>query len=116
MVIPHWLEVRVFHSVFGSDSLTMVIAEHLAQQVEGLLADETSVLRVHELRPGLAGERLLGQKVRVVRVKRQPVLFEVGIELLSTKHFCDLDQLVIVVAALEEWLALKDHTCEHTAE
>ena len=106
----------MLHGVLGCDPLSMIVAEHLAQKVESLLTYKARVLRVDELGPGFARERVLRQEVFVVRVKCQSVLVQVGVELLSAEDFGDLYELVVVIAALEEWLSLEDHSGEHAAE
>ena len=108
------LEVGVLHGVLGGDALGVVVAEHLGQHVEGLLADEVLVLAVHELVPRLL--RVLPQDVVVVGVQGHVVLVDVGKQLICAEHLGDLDQLVIVILALEEGLLLEDHACEHAAQ
>ena len=51
-----------------------------------------------------------------MRVEDQAVLVKVGVELLSSEHLRDLDELVIVVTSLEERLTLEDHTGKHAAQ
>ena len=116
MVVAHWLEVDVQHGVLGRDSLGVVVPEHLAQKVESLIRNQLIVLGVDKFGPGLAWDVVVWQQIFVVGIECQPVLVEVGVELLSAEDFGDLDKLVVVVTALEEGLALEDHTSEHAAE
>lgn len=104
------------HGVFGRDALRVVVPEHLTEQVEGLVAHQMSVLLIDKLGPGLARDGVLGQQVLVVRVERQAVLVKVSVKFFSAEHFGNLDELVVVVATLEEGLPLEDHTGEHAAE
>lgn len=92
----------------------MVVTQHLAKQVDGLLSDQLVVSRGDELVPGLAW--VVAQDVVVVRVQLHVVLLNIGEQLVSTKHLRDLHQLVVVVLALEEGLLLEDHTGEHAAQ
>lgn len=110
----HRLEVRVLHGVARSNTLSVVVAQHLVQQVKSFFRDQLLVLRVDELLPGLA--RLLAQEVIVVAVQSHVILFNVSKELICAKHLGDLHELIIVVLALEEWLLLEDHACEHAAQ
>ena len=58
---------------------------------------------------------MLTEDVVIVRIKSYIVLVNVGIELISSQNFSDLHKLIVVILALEEWLFLEDHTCEHAA-
>jgi hypothetical protein len=44
------------------------------------------------------------------------ILLQVSIEVFSAKNPCDLDELVIVVLTLEEWLSVEEHSSEHASE
>lgn len=114
LAFTNWLEVGVFHSVLGSDSLGMVVAKHIIQQVEGFFSHEGFVLVVHKLVPRLLG--VLAEDVVIMGVEGDIVLFHVAIQIVSAKHFCDLDELVVVVFALEKGLFLKDHASKHAAK
>ena len=116
MVVSHSLKVNVVHGILGGHTLSVVVSQHLAQKVKSLVTHQLVVLRVNELGPGLARDRLLRQNVFVVGIERQSVLIEVGIELLSSKNLGNLHELVVVVTSLEEGLALEDHTCKHAAK
>ena len=58
MVVTYCLKVAVLHGIFWCDSLSMVISQHLAQQVKGLVRDELVILIVNKFGPGLAGNGL----------------------------------------------------------
>ena len=113
MIVANRLEVGVLHGILGCHTFSMVIPEHLAQQVERLVRHKLIVLRVDEFAPWFVRDRVLWQNVLIVRVKRQSVLVQVLVEFLSAQDFCNLDELVIVVATLEEGLSLEDHAGEH---
>ena len=97
MVVSNWLEVGVKHGIFGSNSLSMVIPEHLAEQVERLVRHQLVVLRVDKFGPRLTRDRVTWQQFFVVRVEGQSVLVQVGEEFLSAENFRDLDQLIVVL-------------------
>ena len=54
MVIFDWLKVWVFHSVSWCHSLSVVILEHLGEQVDCILGDKLVVLRRDKFGPWLA--------------------------------------------------------------
>ena len=116
MVVTHRLEVGMQHGVLWRDSLSVVIPQHLAEQVESLIRHQLVVLRIDEFGPWLALDGVVRQQVLVVRVQTQAVLVQVGVQLLRSQHFCDFDKLVVVVASLEEWFSLEDHASKHAAE
>lgn len=116
MVVPHGLEVLVVHRVLRCDSLRVVVHQHHAQQVEGLFADKLIVLRVNKFGPWLARDRVLGQQVVIDLVELQVVLVQVCVEFFCAEHFGNLDELIVIVATLEEWFALEDHASEHAAK
>ena len=59
---------------------------------------------------------MLSKDVIVVAVKLDIILLNIGEEFISSKHLCNLNQLVIVVFSLEERLLLKNHACKHTSQ
>jgi hypothetical protein len=114
MVVSDGFEVRVLHCVFRGHSLGVVVLQHFAQQVNGFVGDELVVLRGNELGPWLLG--VVAEDVVIVRVELHVVLLYIGEELISSQHFGNLYELVIVVFALEEWLLLKYHSSKHAAQ
>jgi hypothetical protein len=56
------------------------------------------------------------EDVVVVAVERDIVLFDVGKQVIGSQHLRDLDQLVVVVLALEEGFLLENHACKHAAQ
>ena len=92
----------------------MVVSEHIIKKVKGFFIDELLVLVVDELVPRLLW--MLAKDVIVVVVKGHVVLLDICIEVICAENFCDLDQLIVVVLALEEWLLLEDHSCKHAAK
>lgn len=59
---------------------------------------------------------MLAENVVVVTIQSHVVLLYVRVEVFSSQNFRDLDELVVVVFSLEEWLLLKDHTGEHATQ
>lgn len=116
MVVANGLKVGVIHGVFGRNSFGMVVSKHLAQKVQSFIRNKLVVLGVNEFSPRLAWDRLAGQKIFVMRVQGQSVFVQVCVQLFGSKHFGDLYKLVIVVTALEERLALENHSRKHAAE
>lgn len=114
VVVLHWSEIWVVHCITGSHSLSMVISEHLTQQVKGFFRNELIVLGVNELLPCFAW--LLPDDVVVVAVKGHVVLLYVREEFVCAQNLCDLDQLIVVVFSLEEGFLLEDHSCEHASK
>ncbi len=51
-----------------------------------------------------------------MRVECQPVFIQVGVQILSAKDLGNLDELVVVILALEERLFLENHTRKHAAQ
>ena len=115
MVVTNCLKVAVLHGIFWCDSLSMVIPQHLAQQVEGLVRDKLVILLVNELGPRFAGNGLRWKDVFVVVVEREAVLVKISVKLFGAEYLCNLDKLVVVIRTLEERLALEDHASEHAA-
>jgi hypothetical protein len=51
-----------------------------------------------------------------VRVQGQSVLVKVRVQLLGSEHLGDLNELVVVIAALKEGLSFENHASKHAAE
>ena len=116
LVVTHSCEVNVVHSVLGRDALGMIVSEHLAEEVKSLVGNQLVVLRVNEFGPRLARDGVLGQKIFIVRVKGKSILVQVGVEFFGSEDLGNLDELIVVIATLEERLSLEDHAGEHAAE
>lgn len=114
MVVSNGFKVRVIHRIFRGHSLGVVVLQHFAQQVNGFVGDKLVVLRGDELGPWLLG--VGAEDVVVVWVELHVVLLYIGEELLSSQHFRNLYELVVVVFALEERFLLKYHSSKHTAQ
>ena len=102
------------HRVLRRDSLRMVISEHLVQEVERLFADKSLVLVTDKLVPGFL--HVLAQNFIVMIVQSHVVFLDILEEVFSTEDLRDLDELVVVVLALEEGLLLEYHASKHAAE
>jgi len=99
-------KVRVRHGLARRQSLLVIVAQQLVEKVDGFRDSEVLVLGRHEALPGLLAVR--AEQVHKVRVEHQAVLVEVGVEISRAEHLGDLDQLVLVVVAMEEWLLAED--------
>jgi hypothetical protein len=51
MILFNWLEVWVFHRIFRSYALSVVILEHHGEEVESLICAQGLVGRVYEFTP-----------------------------------------------------------------
>jgi hypothetical protein len=51
-----------------------------------------------------------------VRVQLQVIRIEIMKEFFGTQHFGNLDELVVIVMSVEEWLLSKDHTGKHATQ
>lgn len=116
MVVAHGLEKDMRHGILGCDSLSVVVSQHLAQQVESLVRHQMIVLRIDKFAPRLTWDRIGRQQVFVVRVQRQSILVQVRVKFLRAEHLRNLHELVVVVAALEERLSFEYHASEHAAQ
>ena len=59
---------------------------------------------------------MLSEDIVVVAIESHIVFFDVGEEIVSAENLGDLDKLIEVILALEEWLLLEDHTGEHATK
>lgn len=114
VILFYGREVRVVHCVSGSDSHGVIVDQHFTEKVESLFVHQVLVARRNELPPRLLC--VSSEDVIVVAVESDVVLIAVGVEVISSKDFSDLDQLVLVVFSLEEGLLEEDHSSEHAAE
>ena len=114
MVILNRLEVRVVHSVPRSDSLCMVVLEHLRKQVDCLISDKLVVLRSNKFGPRLTW--MVTENIVVMRVQLHTILLHVGEQFVSAKDLCDLYKLIVVVLTLEEGFFLENHTGKHATQ
>lgn len=84
----------------------MIIAKQLVQKVDSSVRDKSLVLWCHKFAPRLAG--ISAENLIILNIQLQVVLFQVGKQLVGSKYASNLDQLVIVVVAMEEWLLAED--------
>ena len=49
-------------------------------------------------------------------VQSHIVFLNVSEQVVCAQNLCDFHQLIVVVLALEEWLLLEDHACEHATQ
>ena len=84
-------EVGVLHGLARGDSLGVVVAQHLIEQVERLGRDQVLVLRVHEAFPALLA--VPPEKLVEAWVQLHLVLVDIFEELVGAEHLCDPHQL-----------------------
>mmetsp|Transcript_2371 Transcript_2371/g.6553 ORF Transcript_2371/g.6553 Transcript_2371/m.6553 type:complete len:237 (+) Transcript_2371:263-973(+) len=102
------------HGLLGRQSFLMVVSEQLGYKVDGLVRHQMLVLRRDEFLPGLLG--VAAEDAIEVRIEFQVVGVEVVEEFLRAQDLCDLDELIVVVMAVEEGFLSEDHSCEHASE
>ena len=104
-------EVVVKHGLPRCDSFSLnmpytVINQTLVQKVECFLANQMLILVGDEVTPSFF--RRSDQPVLVLVVQIQTILLHITHQFVSAHDLDDLDQLVVVVIAMEEWLLLED--------
>lgn len=114
MMFFNRLEIWMIHGITWRDSFSMVVPQHLTKQIKRFLRYQLIVLRVDELLPWFA--RLLSNDIIVMAVQGNIVFLHVCKEFISTKYFCNLYKLIVVIFALEEGFFLEDHSCKHTSK
>ena len=92
----------------------MVISQQSIQEVQHLVADKSLVVRVHETLPALLGKS--PEDVVVLLIQLDFVFVEVVKQVFCTQHLRNLDELVRIAVAVEEWLFAEDNGCEHCAK
>jgi len=92
----------------------MIVAKHAVEKVQSFLSDKRFVGVVDELLPALLF--VLSKDVIVVPVESYIVFFNVGVEVVCSQNFCNLDKLIIIIFALEKWFFLENHACEHASK
>ena len=100
------LKVRVVLRLFCREALLVIVAQQLVQKVDGIVRNVSLVLGRDETAPRLA--LVSSQDIVVLWVQIDVVLFQVGIQLIRSKHLADLDQLVVVVMTVEERFLSED--------
>ena len=84
-------EVGVLHGLACGDSLGVVVAQHLVEQVERLWRHQVLVLRVHEAFPALLA--VPPEKFVEAGVQLHLVLVDIFEEFVGAEHLCDSHQL-----------------------
>ena len=107
-------EIWMLHCVFWSDSFGVIVSKHAVQQVQCLLRDKALVHMIYELVPWLL--LVNSEYVVVVAVEGHVVLLHIVEKVICAEDLGNLDQLVVVVLALEERLFLENHTRKHAAQ
>lgn len=84
----------------------MIITKQFVQKVDCGIRHKSLVLRRNKFAPGLA--RISAENLVILHIQLQIILFQVRKQLIGAKHASNLDQLVIVVVTMEEWLLAED--------
>ena len=72
------------------------------------------VLSIYEFVPWFTW--LGTDQVIIMVVKSQAILVDIGEKVISSKNFCNLHQLIVVIASLEERLLFENHPCKHASK
>lgn len=113
-MIPDRVKVRVCHGFLGSGTLLMVESKALVEEIQGLVISQDSLVST-ESRPRQLLESLLPEDV-ILLGQLQAVLLQVLGKVRRTQNFNDLDQLVVIVLAMEEDVFAEDDTSQHAAK
>jgi len=89
----------------------VIVSQELIQEVDSLIADKSLVLRVDKTVPRLLLEA--SEDVIVLGIELYLVLVQVIEEIIGAKNLGNLDELVRVAVAVEEWLLPEDHRGKH---
>lgn len=92
----------------------MVIAQQLVKEVNSFVANESLIVGIDETVPRLFLEA--AQDVVVLSIQLNLIFVEVIEELVGAEYLGNLDELVRVGVAVEEWFFAKDHGGEHCAQ
>jgi len=84
----------------------VIITKQLVQKVDRSVRDKSLVLWRNEFAPRLAG--ISAENLVILHIQLQVVLFQIRKKLVGTKYASNLDQLVVVVVTMEEWLLAED--------
>ena len=107
-------KIWVVHSFARSESLVVIIAQELVEEVKTLGRHKMLVVRVNKTLPTLA--RVSAKYVVEAWVELNVILVEVFKQFLRAQYFGDPDQLIVVVVTMEERLFPEYHTRKHTAQ
>jgi hypothetical protein len=94
------------HGLGGQQPLGVVVSEQLVEEINGVGRRKPLIVRRDEARPRLP--RVAPQLVVKVRREREVVFVEIRHQPVGPQHLGDLDELVVVVLALEEGFFLED--------
>ena len=72
------------------------------------------VLSIDEFIPWLA--RLRANEIVIVVVQCETILVNISEKIIRSQNFSNLHKLIVIVAALEEWFLLEDHSSEHATK
>lgn len=90
------------HGLFRSQPLLVVVTQQSVQEIDRLRANIPLVFGIDEAIPCLAW--IAPENFVKVRIQLNVVFFQVGEQFVGPQNLRNLDQLVIVVVSVEEWL------------
>mmetsp|Transcript_72137 Transcript_72137/g.88486 ORF Transcript_72137/g.88486 Transcript_72137/m.88486 type:complete len:281 (+) Transcript_72137:214-1056(+) len=92
----------------------MVIHKHSVYEVKHIQTHQVLILRGDKLGPRFSG--MPAEDMVKVWVQFLVVLVQISEQAISSQHASNLDQLIIVVLAMEKGLFSKDHASKHAAQ
>lgn len=107
--LSHWIKVGVSHGFFTVDSLVLVVLKHLLQQVQSLGRNHMLVVFVYKRRKGHLLVVVILNSLLDFLGDFDAVALHVLVQFVFSEDLDDADQLVKVVAALEERVHLEYH-------
>ena len=102
----------------GCDPIGMVDRQHAGQEIKHHILsltflEQMRVQIVHEFLPGFLLEIYEVFFYFWVEFEIKPVY--VFLDISSSQHFCDFNQLVEIIISFEKWFSLEDHTSKHAS-
>ena len=89
----------------------MVISQQLVEKIDCIVTDESLILCIHKTMPILLGKS--PKYIVILSIKLDIVFVKILEQVVSTKDFGDLDELIGIAVAVEERFFSEDHRGEH---
>ena len=107
------LSRRIAHGKLMKMSYLMIVPQQLVKKIYGIVAYESLIFRIDETVPIFLWES--SKYVVVLGIQVDIILIQVFEQVVRAKHFCNLDQLIRITIAMEEWFFPKNHGGEHSS-
>uniref|UniRef100_A0AAG5D8W7 Secreted protein n=1 Tax=Anopheles atroparvus TaxID=41427 RepID=A0AAG5D8W7_ANOAO len=107
-------KVRMLHGLPRGQTLEVIVAQQLVEEIEPLRRHQVLIFRVHKALPSFA--RVARQDVVEARIELDVVFVQIGEQVLGAEHLRDAHQLVVVVVPVEERLLAENHRRQHAPE